>query len=155
MIANWEKGRGRSRKREIGHGWVMGDETDQVMASFMRHDLADASGVRAVVWWLVCSSSSLSLLSLLALALSLSLGVCEFGNHLKVKQKRKWYSGSKGLFYGQSLRFSIWFYFTYAPKHATGCKIFSGNHLHPNKHSLSDFKWGERVINNVFFQNKK
>ena len=85
----------------------MGDETDQVMASFMRRDLGGAisrrdldgaiswrdlvgsSGVGEVVRWLVCSSSSLSLLSLLALALSLSLGVCEFGNHLKVKQNRK------------------------------------------------------------------
>ena len=124
MIANWEKGRGRSRKREIGHGWVMGDETGQVMASFMWRNLTNASGVRAVVWWLVCSSSSLSLLSLLALTLSLSLGVCEFGNYLKVKQKRKWYSGSKGLFYGQSLRFSIWLYFTYAPNMLLGVKYF-------------------------------
>ena len=54
--------------------------------SISRRDLVSASGVGAVVRWLVCSSSSLSLL---AFFLSLSLGVCESGNHLKVKQKRK------------------------------------------------------------------
>ena len=68
-----------------------------------------------------------------SLSLSLCVGVCESKNHLKVKQKRKWFSGSKGLFYGQSLRFSIKLYFTCAPKHAAGCKIFSGNHLHPKQ----------------------
>ena len=141
MIANWGKGRGRSRKREIGHGWVMGDETSQAAAGFMRRDLGGAisrrdldgaiswrdlvgsSGVGEVVRWLVCSSSSLSL----------SLGVCESENHLKVKQKRKWFSGSKGLFYGQSLRFSRKLYFTCTPKHAAGCKIFSENYLHPKQ----------------------
>ena len=69
----------------------------------------------------------------LAHSLSLSMGVRESKNHLKVKQKRKWFSGLKGLFYSQSLRFSIKLYFTCAPKHAAGCKIFSGNHLHPKQ----------------------
>ena len=79
--------------------------------------------------------SSLSLLSLLALSLSLSLsfGVYESRNHLKVKQKRKWFSGLKGLFYGQSLKFYGKLYFTCAPKHIARCKIFSGNHLHPKQ----------------------
>ena len=63
------------RKREIGHGWVMGDETGQAAAGFMWRDLAGAFGVGPVVQWLVCSSSSLSLLSLLTLSLSLSLWV--------------------------------------------------------------------------------
>ena len=81
----------------------MGDKTGQATVGFMwrdlggaiwtvqspRRDLDGVPGVGVVVRWLVCSSSSLSLLSLLALAFSLSLGVCEFGNHLKVKQKRK------------------------------------------------------------------
>ena len=72
-----------------------------------------------------------SMYSLLALSLSLSLfGCLEPGNYLKVKEKRKWFSGSKGLFYSQSLRFSKKFYFTCAPKHTAGCKIFSRNHLH-------------------------
>ena len=76
-----------------------------------------------------------SLYSLFLLFLSLSLGVCESENHLKVKQKRKWFSRSKGLFYDQSLRFSEKFYFTCAPKHTAGlgCKIFSRNHLHPKQ----------------------
>ena len=113
----------------------MGDETSQAVAGFMRHDLGSAilttrsrrcdlasvSGVGA-------RSNSLSLLSLLAL-----LGVCESENDLKVKQKRKSFSGSKALFYGQSYSFSRKLYFTCAPKHAAGCKIFSGNHLHPKQ----------------------
>ena len=72
-------------------------------------------------------------LTFFLLFLSLSSSVCEFGNHLKVKQKHKWFFGSNDLFYGQSLRFSIKLYFTCAPKHATGCKIFFGNHLHPKQ----------------------
>ena len=75
-----------------------------------------------------------SLYSLFLLFLSLSLlGVCESENDLKVKQKCKSFSGSKALFYGQSYSFSRKLYFTCAPKHAAGCKIFSGNHLHPKQ----------------------
>ena len=75
-----------------------------------------------------------SLYSLFLLFLTLSLfGCLESGNHLKVKEKRKWFSGSKGLFYSQSLRFSGKLYFTCAPKHAAEWKIFSRNHLHPKQ----------------------
>ena len=39
VIANWGKGRRRSRKREIGHGWVMGDKTGQATVGFMWRNL--------------------------------------------------------------------------------------------------------------------
>ena len=94
------------------------------------------SPVRMCFRWsvLVCVSRSLSVLSLLALSLSLSLfGCLESENHLKVKEKHKWFFESKGLFYGQSLRFSEKLYFTCAPRHTARCKIFSGNHLHPKQ----------------------
>ena len=85
------------RKREIGYGWVMGDEIGQAAAGFMRRDLggtisaarsqrcdlAGVFGVGVVVQWLVCSST------LSSCSLSFSLRVFEFGNHLKVKQKHK------------------------------------------------------------------
>ena len=78
------------------------------------------------------------LFSLLALSLSLWVSL-ESRNHLKVKHKCKWFLGQRGLFYSQSLRFSRKLYFTCAPKHVAGCKIFSGNYLHlkqtqPNCH---------------------
>ena len=146
MIANWEKGRGRSRKRDrswAGHGRRDWSSDGKLHAARFRRDNLDsaistmrsycASRVGAVVRWLVCSSSSLSLLSLFVISLSLSLGVCESGNYLKVKQKRKWFFGSKSLFYSQSLRFFGKLYFTCTPKHAVGCKIFSENHLHPKQ----------------------
>ena len=97
------------------------------------------------VWvWRGCASGGVCLfvfldhslysLFLLSLSLSLSLfGCLEFENHLKVKEKCKWFSESKGLFYSQSLRFSKKLYFTCAPRHTARCKIFSGNHLHPKQ----------------------
>ena len=39
MIKNSEKGTGRSRKREIGHGWVMGDDLSGVGVRSQRRDL--------------------------------------------------------------------------------------------------------------------
>ena len=70
-------------------------------------------------------SSSPSLLSLLALSLSLSLGVCESGNDLKVKQKVNHFLGQRPYFTAKVIYFLENF--------AVGCKMNSGNHLHPKQ----------------------
>lgn len=78
VIDNWGKGRGRSRKREIRHGWVMGvislvlgcDETGAIWGWMRWCDLGlwCTLGLDAVVWSgvVVCAISP-ALLSLLAL----------------------------------------------------------------------------------------
>ena len=49
MIANRGKGKGRSRKREIGHGWVMGDETGPATAvPRLRRKEFDLEGSRTI-----------------------------------------------------------------------------------------------------------
>ena len=118
-------------------GWVDEDEgwVNEVPSPYLAWGMGllslGVSTARMCFRWsvFVCVSRSLSVLSSCSFSLSL-FGCLEPGNHLKVKEKRKWFSGSKGLFYSQSLRFSKNFYFTCAPKHTAGCKIFSRNHLH-------------------------
>ena len=39
MIKNWGKGTGRSRKREISHGWVMGDDLSSAISTVLGCDL--------------------------------------------------------------------------------------------------------------------
>ena len=80
-------------------------------------------------------------------AISLSLSVCasvspfslsvslfaHLQNNLKVKQKLKIFSGSKGLFYGQSKWFSGKLYFPCATKHTVSCKRISWNRFQPKQ----------------------
>ena len=80
-----------------------------------------------LVWMMRVSSLGL-------LSLSLSLSVCESKkSNLKVNQICNPFCGLRGEFYSQSLKFSVWLYFTCAPKHAFGCKIFSQFFLHPKQ----------------------
>jgi len=81
VITNRGKRRGRSRKREIGHGWVMGDETSSATAGFRRRcNLGcDFSTGRSRQCDLTARSHRCelegSLLSLFSLSLSLSLSL--------------------------------------------------------------------------------
>ena len=79
-----------------------------------------------------------------AISNSLCLRVCEaflflflslrvFGNDLKVKQKLKIFSRSKGLFYSQSKWFSRKLYFPCATKHTVSCKRISWNCFQPKQ----------------------
>ena len=70
------------------------------------------------------------LLFLLSLSLYSLFGCLSSEKHLKVNEMCKRFYGSMDLFYGQSLRFSVWLYFTCASKHASGYKVFSQFHLH-------------------------
>ena len=65
------------------------------------------------------------LYSLFLLFLSLSLGVCESGNDLKVKQKVNHFLGQRPYFTAKVIYFLENF--------AVGCKMNSGNHLHPKQ----------------------
>ena len=80
-----------------------------------------------LVWMMRVSS-----LGLLSLSLSLSVWESKKSN-LKVNQICNPFCGLRGEFYSQSLKFSVWLYFTCAPKHASGCKIFSQFFLHPKQ----------------------
>ena len=83
-----------------------------------------------LAWMMRVSSSGL----LFKFSLSLSLfGCVSLENDLKVNEICNPFYRSKDEFYGKSLIFSIWLYFTFAPKHASGCKIFSQFHLHPKQ----------------------
>ena len=115
-----QKSKPKSRVRSWLDDLNGDDLTQRRTAQSWRRDLEGA-----------ISPARLGLGRSLSLSLSLSLGVCESKNDLKVKQKHKSFSGSKALFYGQSYSFSGKLYFTCAPKHTDGCKMNSGNHLHP------------------------
>ena len=65
------------------------------------------------------------LYSLFLLFFSLSLGVCESGNDLKVKQKVNHFLGQRPYFTVKVIYFPENF--------AVGCKMNSGNHLHPKQ----------------------
>ena len=62
----------------------MGDKIDQAATGFMRRDLTVCLG-----WGDGSMACLFFKLTFFLLFLSLSSSVCEFGNHLKVKQKHK------------------------------------------------------------------
>ena len=44
MIKNWGKEIGRSRKREIGHGWVMGNDLSGVISEVRLSERREEKG---------------------------------------------------------------------------------------------------------------
>ena len=140
----------RSVKRWQASG---GDEIEMTRVrskGLQWRDLGDAvwgwgSAIWAVVWWLGFSSCSLSFYSL--------FGCLSPEKHLKVNEMCKWFFGSMDLFYCQSLRFSVWLYFTCAPKHAYGYKVFSQFHLHL-KQTQPQFQIEVSLIKSIALQYK-
>ena len=115
------------------YGAILAGRSPQrdLAARSCRRELNDMSRLGEVVWAQRCEPD-LTFSSLSSCSFSLS-SVSESWNHLKVKQKCKIFSGSKGLFSSQSCWFSVWLYFTSPTKHATGCKIISWNPFQPKQ----------------------
>ena len=55
------------------------------------------------------------------------------GNDLKVKWERKLFYGLARNIFGQTENIFSLTLFSGGAKHGPGCKIFSGNHLHPKE----------------------
>ena len=103
----------------------MGDETGQAAAGFMRRDLGGMISAARTPWCDLASVSGVGVRSSSVSLLSLSLPVCESGNDLKVKQKVNHFLGQRPYFTAKVIYFLENF--------AVGCKMNSGNHLHPKQ----------------------